>query len=203
MLAVGYSDAQRVFVVRNSWGQRWGDKGYCYIPYDYMTDPSLCADCWTIRAVSDLDFQPKSDAEDDGFYDEEATRWDPSIPSEYSFTELEKAGQGAMIGIAAGFVPSGDDVEDDDDDEGEEEAAEVDGYDVEPVWARVACGGLSDPTMAEPIRDFFACMDGVLEVHVDLDTLMVKLALNPDVTSPDDIWAAVENDPNVQASWIE
>jgi C1A family cysteine protease len=36
MLCVGYSDPDRVFIVRNSWGSDWGDKGYCYIPYDYL-----------------------------------------------------------------------------------------------------------------------------------------------------------------------
>jgi hypothetical protein len=57
MLCVGYSDADRVFVVRNSWGADWGDQGYCYIPYAYMTNPDLNGDCWMIRqtdATQDL-----------------------------------------------------------------------------------------------------------------------------------------------------
>jgi C1A family cysteine protease len=33
---VGYDADSRHFLVRNSWGQAWGDKGYCYIPYDYI-----------------------------------------------------------------------------------------------------------------------------------------------------------------------
>ncbi len=53
MLCVGYSDPDRVFVVRNSWGAEWGDEGYCYIPYDYMGDPNLNHDCWVIRQVRD------------------------------------------------------------------------------------------------------------------------------------------------------
>jgi C1A family cysteine protease/uncharacterized tellurite resistance protein B-like protein len=36
MLCVGYSDKDQVFIVRNSWGSQWGDKGYCYMPYDYI-----------------------------------------------------------------------------------------------------------------------------------------------------------------------
>ncbi len=56
MLCVGYSDTDEVFVVRNSWGSSWGDKGYCYIPYDYMTDPELNGDCWTIRSVTNADY---------------------------------------------------------------------------------------------------------------------------------------------------
>ena len=55
MLCVGYSDADQVFIVRNSWGTDWGEQGYCYIPYDYMTKPDLIHDCWTIRQVSDRD----------------------------------------------------------------------------------------------------------------------------------------------------
>jgi hypothetical protein len=38
MVIVGYSDSDRFFKVRNSWGEKFGDKGYCYIPYSYMTE---------------------------------------------------------------------------------------------------------------------------------------------------------------------
>mgnify|MGYP002777181507 CR=1 FL=1 len=55
MLCVGYSDADKVFIVRNSWGEEWGDRGYCYIPYAYMTHPELNGDLWTIRQVSGTD----------------------------------------------------------------------------------------------------------------------------------------------------
>ncbi|HBN08566.1 MAG TPA: hypothetical protein DD435_07915 [Cyanobacteria bacterium UBA8530] len=36
VLAVGYDDAKKVLIVRNSWGSGWGDKGYFYMPYDNM-----------------------------------------------------------------------------------------------------------------------------------------------------------------------
>jgi len=41
MVVVGYSDDTKFFVVRNSWGEHFGDKGYCYIPYSYISDPEL------------------------------------------------------------------------------------------------------------------------------------------------------------------
>jgi DNA segregation ATPase FtsK/SpoIIIE-like protein len=56
MLCVGYSDDDQVFIVRNSWGEDWGDCGYCYIPYDYMTKPDYNGDCWAVRQISDVDF---------------------------------------------------------------------------------------------------------------------------------------------------
>jgi len=37
LLAVGYNDNKQVFIVRNSWGEEFGDKGYCYIPYEFFT----------------------------------------------------------------------------------------------------------------------------------------------------------------------
>jgi hypothetical protein len=52
MLCVGYSDKDRLFIVRNSWGDDWGDGGYCYIPYDYLMSPKFNAgDSWVIKRL--------------------------------------------------------------------------------------------------------------------------------------------------------
>lgn len=57
MLCVGYSDPDRVFIVRNSWGEDWGDRGYCYIPYSYLiSDQFNYDDSWVIRQVEPLIF---------------------------------------------------------------------------------------------------------------------------------------------------
>ena len=47
--AVGYEDKKQYFIIRNSWGSSWGDHGYFYMPYHYITNRSLAADFWTIR----------------------------------------------------------------------------------------------------------------------------------------------------------
>ncbi|MCP2729149.1 C1 family peptidase, partial [Limnofasciculus baicalensis] len=68
MLCVGYSDKNEAFIVRNSWGDDWGDNGYCYIPYDYLTNPDLSWDCWTIRKVTDLDFSRDISSDDEEYF---------------------------------------------------------------------------------------------------------------------------------------
>ncbi|SRR5258708_5273184 len=49
VMAVGYDDARESFLVRNSWGPSWGDKGYCSMPYAYLTNATLSSDFWTVR----------------------------------------------------------------------------------------------------------------------------------------------------------
>ena len=51
VMAVGYDDSINRVIVRNSWGAGWGDKGYFYMPYEYITNTNLCDDFWTIRNV--------------------------------------------------------------------------------------------------------------------------------------------------------
>jgi C1A family cysteine protease len=38
VLAVGYDDANKRLIVRNSWGKGWGDEGYFYMPYKSASD---------------------------------------------------------------------------------------------------------------------------------------------------------------------
>jgi C1A family cysteine protease len=51
VMAVGYDDASQWFLVRNSWGAKWGMKGYFTLPYSYLIQPGLSSDFWTIRLV--------------------------------------------------------------------------------------------------------------------------------------------------------
>lgn len=51
VIAVGYDDKSRRFIVRNSWGTGWGMKGYFTMPYGYLLDGNLSDDFWTMRLV--------------------------------------------------------------------------------------------------------------------------------------------------------
>lgn len=44
-MIVGYDDNTQRFIVRNSWGVQWGDRGYAYVPYAYL-DASSANDFW-------------------------------------------------------------------------------------------------------------------------------------------------------------
>lgn len=51
VLCCGYDNDTKKFLVQNSWGASWGERGYFYMPYEYLTSPNLAADFWTIRTV--------------------------------------------------------------------------------------------------------------------------------------------------------
>ena len=59
-MVVGYNDAMSnldgsagAFIVRNSWGTSWGDKGYGYMPYNYANQ-GLMASGYVITAESEI-----------------------------------------------------------------------------------------------------------------------------------------------------
>jgi C1A family cysteine protease len=51
VMCVGYDDVKQWFIVRNSWGPKWGMKGYFTLPYPYLISANLASDFWTIRVV--------------------------------------------------------------------------------------------------------------------------------------------------------
>jgi C1A family cysteine protease len=50
VMAVGYDNASRMMIVRNSWGTSWGKAGYFMMPYEFIISPN-CSDFWTISSV--------------------------------------------------------------------------------------------------------------------------------------------------------
>jgi C1A family cysteine protease len=47
VMAAGYDQKQKRFIVRNSWGPQWGQMGYFTIAFAYLE--TLASDFWTIR----------------------------------------------------------------------------------------------------------------------------------------------------------
>ncbi|MFD2520565.1 C1 family peptidase [Emticicia soli] len=120
MLCVGYSEVDQMFIVRNSWGEQWGDKGYCYMPYDYVINSKLnMGDSWMIARTAPIpDFEDtwvndkrsvvdggkgydhnkfvvytEDDYEDFDVFDTiEIIEYDEEEPEEYEELEFEDAG---------------------------------------------------------------------------------------------------------------
>ncbi|UJR09185.1 hypothetical protein I4U23_013433 [Adineta vaga] len=106
MLAVGYSDHSKAFIVRNSWGADWGDRGHCYIPYGYMIDSDLCWDPWAVRKIETNDMGYEN--------------WDDEDETDYGDDDEEE-----------GEDEDEDEDKDEDEDEDEEDEEEDDDCDIE------------------------------------------------------------------------
>ena len=52
ILIVGFDDNRQLFIVRNSWGADWGDRGYCYFPYSYVLDSNYASQFWALLGVT-------------------------------------------------------------------------------------------------------------------------------------------------------
>lgn len=51
VVVVGYDNPSSRFIVRNSWGEDWGQKGYFTIPYTYFLNSHLASDLWIVRLI--------------------------------------------------------------------------------------------------------------------------------------------------------
>ena len=49
---VGFDDQKQVWIMRNSWGTNWGDRGYFYLPYAYLLNCKLASDLWCVTKMS-------------------------------------------------------------------------------------------------------------------------------------------------------
>lgn len=64
VLIVGFDERQTVngktnpfyqhFILRNSWSAGWGDKGYFYLPYDFITNEEHTSELWSFVSTADV-----------------------------------------------------------------------------------------------------------------------------------------------------
>ena len=107
MLCVGYSDKDRMFIVRNSWGSAWGDRGYCYVPYDYVIhDDYNGHDSWIIKSLSDLDFSAEVWEDDESFFADDSSLL---LYDFYIHTEDPEGFTEALEALCLNYVESEDD----------------------------------------------------------------------------------------------
>lgn len=52
MVVCGYIDREGFFIVRNSWGTAFGDKGYCYLPYEYFRTPKAINQAYVVTGLN-------------------------------------------------------------------------------------------------------------------------------------------------------
>jgi len=79
IVCVGYIHSERVFIIRNSHGIQWGDHGYGYLPYEYVTDKILTKDLWAIKSIKNMNFLPI----------EQHTMWNDSARLAKSFSQQD------------------------------------------------------------------------------------------------------------------
>ena len=54
VLLVGYNKDNNTFIARNSWGTRWGDNGYFYMPFEVIQNNRMSSDFWVIKSIANI-----------------------------------------------------------------------------------------------------------------------------------------------------
>lgn len=75
LVLVGYSEADGFYIARNSWGENFGEGGYCYIPMAYVDDPDYMDFACIITEITDAADTPAAEV--------------PSVLANFAATETD------------------------------------------------------------------------------------------------------------------
>lgn len=65
IILIGFDDDKKHYKFINSWGTNWGDKGFGYLPYEYIKNDKLSNEFYIIKKISN----PSINFEDDDIFD--------------------------------------------------------------------------------------------------------------------------------------
>jgi C1A family cysteine protease len=97
VLLVGYDDNRQAFLVRNSWGEGWGLKGYFWMPYAYALS-SHASDFWVVRSIPGVGPTPSP---------QPAPTPAPQVLLTFGLTKAVPAGKQILLPPAPVALPAG------------------------------------------------------------------------------------------------
>ncbi len=102
---VGYNDAERYFIIRNSWGETWGEKGFGRISYDDVS--GIGRETWLLQLPSFAGYvsvvTPRDYTYVDGMYDMKASATYPNLQSlTFVFTDTYGRKAASLVGQGTG-----------------------------------------------------------------------------------------------------
>lgn len=92
VLLCGYDDATRRFLLKNSWGAQWGERGFFYVPYEYVLGGEFVAS--DLLKIADVDADLGATADAAG---------EDHVP--VSVPATGEGGGGALLGAPASAAP--------------------------------------------------------------------------------------------------
>lgn len=84
---VGYSNIRKAYLIRNSWGPKWKNNGYFFMPYDYFVSKN-CDNLWVINI--DLDLNSNNDNEEFKIENQSSNESDEEEPERFHHKKKKK-----------------------------------------------------------------------------------------------------------------
>jgi len=101
VMAVGFDDEKEAVLVRNSWGASWGQDGYFWMPYEFISDSDMADDFWMVQTIDAERHAPPVDG------DLHYSAHFPALPKTKPATVPETGAQTAELALCGAFSGKG------------------------------------------------------------------------------------------------